>query len=123
MQCFWPLPPSDIALSAGEVHLWAASLDPPDDLWRRCEGVLSEDERCRAERFRAGPLRSRYIAGRGMLRILLARYLRTEPASMSLGYQAHGKPELAPPWNAAGIELNSRTATNWPSMPLRETPR
>ncbi len=106
MHCFWPLPPAEIDLSAGEIHLWAASLDPPDDLMRRCEGLLSEDELRRAERFRAGPLRSRYIAGRGTLRILLARYLRIDPASFSLVYQAHGKPELGPPWNAAGLEFN-----------------
>lgn len=106
MKCSWPVPPAEIDLPAGEVHLWSAQLDPSEDLLRQCASVLSEDERCRAERFRVGSLRNRYIAGRGTLRMLLARYLRTDPASFSLNYQANGKPELGPPWNACGVEFN-----------------
>ncbi len=100
------MPPAEIDLPAGEVHLWSARLDSPEDLLRQFAGVLSEDEHRRAERFRAGSLRNRYIAGRGTLRTLLGRYLRTAPASVSLGYQAHGKPELGPPWKAYGLEFN-----------------
>ena len=106
MKCFWPLPPAEIDLPAGEVHLWSARLEPPEDVLRQFEGLLSEDERCRADRFRAGRLRDHYTAGRGTLRMLLARYLRTDPASFSLSYQPHGKPELGPPWNAYGVEFN-----------------
>ena len=68
--------------------------------------MLSEDERRRADRFRTGPLRNHYIAGRGTLRMLLGRYLRTAHASFSLSYQAHGKPELDPPWKDCGLEFN-----------------
>ncbi|MGO9107743.1 MAG: 4'-phosphopantetheinyl transferase family protein [Thermoguttaceae bacterium] len=106
MKCIWPIPPVEIDLPAGEVHLWAARLDPPDDFLRQCATVLSEDEHRRAERFRAGSLRDRYIAGRGTLRMLLSRYLRTDPASFSLSYQAHGKPELGSPWKARGVDFN-----------------
>ena len=106
MDFTWPLPPAEIDLPAGEVHLWAARLDPPDDWLRQYAGLLSEDECRRAERFRAGLLRDRYIAGRGMLRILLGRYLRTDPASFSLSYQVHGKPELGSPWEARAVEFN-----------------
>lgn len=102
----WPEPPATIDLAIGEVHLWAARLDPPEDLLRRCENVLSADERDRAARFRAGPLRNHYIAGRGTLRMLLGRYLQADPAGFSLAYQAHGKPELGPPWNEQGLEFN-----------------
>ncbi len=100
------MPPAEIDLPAGEVHLWSARLDPPEDFLRQCAGLLSEDEHRRAERFRFGSLRNRYIAGRGTLRMLLGRYLRTAPASFSLSYQAHGKPELGPPWKAYGLEFN-----------------
>jgi 4'-phosphopantetheinyl transferase len=106
MNCFWPLPPAEIDLPTGEVHLWSARLEPPEDLLRQFEGLLSEDERRRADRFRAGRLRNHYTAGRGTLRMLLARYLRNDPASFSLSYQPHGKPELNPPWNACGVEFN-----------------
>jgi 4'-phosphopantetheinyl transferase len=106
MNIIWSPPPAEIDLPAGEVHLWAAQLDPPPDLFQQCAEVLSEDERLRAERFRTGPLRNRYVAGRGTLRILLARYLRAAPGSFTLSYQAHGKPELGPPWNGEGLEFN-----------------
>ena len=106
MNCSWPMPPDDIDLPAGEVHLWSARLDPPEDLLRQYASVLSADERRRAERFRVGSLRNHYIASRGTLRMLLARYLGTAPPSFPLTYQARGKPELGPPWNACGVEFN-----------------
>jgi 4'-phosphopantetheinyl transferase len=106
MKCYWPPPPAEINLPAGEVHLWSALLDPPEDVLRRFAAVLSEDEHARAERFRTGALQNHYIAGRGGLRMLLGRYLEADPAAVSLSYQPHGKPELGPPWNAAGLEFN-----------------
>lgn len=68
--------------------------------------MLSPDERDRAARFREGPLRNHYTAGRGTLRILLGRYFQADPATISLIYQPHGKPELGPPWNTQGVEFN-----------------
>jgi 4'-phosphopantetheinyl transferase len=106
LELFWPAGPATPYLAAGEVHLWAAPLDPPDEFLRKCETLLSADERDRAARFRTGPLRSRYIAGRGTLRILLGRYLQADPAEVSLVYQSRGKPELGPPWNERGVEFN-----------------
>lgn len=106
MKCSWLVPPVEIDLPAGEVHLWSAQLEQPEDLLRQFAGVLSEDEHRRAARFRFGSLRNHYIAGRGTLRLLLARYLRIDPASFSLSYQSHGKPELGPPWKACGVEFN-----------------
>jgi len=100
------MPPAEIDLPAGEVHVWAAPLDRSEKMLRQFARLLSDDEHSRAERFRFGSLRNHYIAGRGTLRILLAPYLRAEPASVSLTYQAHGKPELGSPWNARGIEFN-----------------
>lgn len=106
VQALRPESPSIIDLPPGEVHLWSATLDPPADFLRQCEGLLSPDERARAERFRAGPLRNRYAAARGTLRILLGRYLHADPAEIAIVYQPHGKPGVGPPWNARGVEFN-----------------
>lgn len=106
MKCSWPQPPAEIALPEGEVHLWSARLDAPEDMLRHFASLLAEDEQRRAERFRGGALRSHYIAGRGTLRVLLGRYLDAAPRSFSLSYQAHGKPELGLPWKAGGLEFN-----------------
>ena len=81
-------------------------LDPPEPVLRACADVLSEDELQRAGRFGTAVLRNRYVAGRGTLRFLLARYLPASPASFALAYQPHGKPELGPPWKNEGLEFN-----------------
>jgi 4'-phosphopantetheinyl transferase len=102
----WPESPPEIDLPPGEIHLWSAPLDPPDDFLRRCEAILSADERQRAARFRTGPLRNHYLAARGTLRILLGRYFQADPAEFVLTYQPHGKPELEPSWKDRGVEFN-----------------
>jgi 4'-phosphopantetheinyl transferase len=102
----WPEPPPKTDLSRGEVHLWAVALDPQDDFLQPCENLLSEGERNRAARFRAGFLRNRYVTARGALRLLLGRYLQAEPAEIAISHQPHGKPELTAPWNRHGVEFN-----------------
>jgi 4'-phosphopantetheinyl transferase len=57
--------------------------------------VLSRDEQMRATRFHFSRDRSRYVAARGMLRVLLGNYLGAEPATISLESTSHGKPVLA----------------------------
>jgi phosphopantetheinyl transferase len=58
------------------------------------ENVLSPDERLRASRF-PERLRRRYVAGRGRLRLLLARLLDDRPGAITLDYGRWGKPVLA----------------------------
>ena len=106
MQLFWPASPSEIDLPPGEVHLWSARLEQAGDFLDECQGTLSRDERQRAERFRIGSLRTCYIAGRGILRVLLGRYLHAAPAALALSYQSHGKPQLARPWKESGVQFN-----------------
>src|SRR5438105_4251124 len=50
--------------------------------------------RKRAARRRTVELRDRFIAGRGLLRALLGRYLRLDSASLRFRYGPHGKPAL-----------------------------
>lgn len=59
------------------------------------ERTLAGDERERADRFRFDAHRRAYVVGRGTLRTILARYLGADPARLSLGAGAHGKPFLA----------------------------
>jgi 4'-phosphopantetheinyl transferase len=61
---------------------------------RLCQ-VLSADERDRAARFHFDRDRRRFMAGRGLLRLILARYLDRPPGSLRLSYGPRGKPALA----------------------------
>jgi len=83
-------------LPAGEVQVWRAHLDLEV---ARLEGLvdcLDRDELVRAGRFRFERDRARFMAGRGVLRRILARYLDTAPRSVRFGYSRTGKPFLLP---------------------------
>jgi 4'-phosphopantetheinyl transferase len=57
--------------------------------------TLSADERARAERFYFQKDRERFIVSRGLLRVILGRYLDMEPSQLQICYTSHGKPALA----------------------------
>src|ERR1700730_16298502 len=83
-----------VSPAVGEVHVWAAHLeeigfDP------RALSSLSQDERDRAARFHFERDKRRYERRRCLLRVLLARYLCSEPAAVPFRYGPQGKPELA----------------------------
>lgn len=88
------MPSFPLSLNPGHVHVWSASLDPSDSDLRRFERVLSLDEREKAERYAFKNDRRRFVAGRGILRSILALYLGTEPADLVFEYGSHGKPRL-----------------------------
>jgi 4'-phosphopantetheinyl transferase len=56
--------------------------------------LLSPDEQERALRFRVDRARIAFVVTRGMLRWLLARYLRTAPRELRFRYGIQGKPIL-----------------------------
>ncbi|MGH8771500.1 MAG: 4'-phosphopantetheinyl transferase family protein, partial [Burkholderiales bacterium] len=78
-------------LAADQVDVWQASLGALPDL----KAVLSPDELQRAARFHFEKDSRNFIAARGWLRTLLARYLDTTPASLSFDYGTRGKPALS----------------------------
>lgn len=87
--------PENVALAPGEVHLWAARLPLPAEELGRCESVLTPDERSRAAIPPLETERGRFVAVRGVLRILLGRYLGAPPAALIFEYGEQGKPALA----------------------------
>ncbi len=90
---FWNNPSLFPALQPEQVHLWRCDLDTLP--FAAYESFLNDDERQRAAQFHFLLHRTRYIAGRGALRSLLARYLNQKPEEFSFTLNAHGKPELA----------------------------
>jgi len=86
----WQSTRTPAPLRAGEVHLWRAPLEPTTELG----ATLSTDEWLRASRFHFERDRARFVATRGLLRMILARYTDTEPAALKFVAGAHGKPEL-----------------------------
>lgn len=86
----WQTPPQNLEVGQFDVHVWQVNLDAiaVSDDW------LSTDERSRADRFKFDHHRQRFVAGRGFLRSLLGRYLKTAPEALEFQYAPHGKPFL-----------------------------
>lgn len=91
-----PLPTQPLNLFPAEVHVWRAGLALDAGELERLQKVLSPDEQARARRFCFEKDRQRFIASRGILREILARYLKLDPARLAFSYGRFGKPSLAP---------------------------
>jgi len=77
-----------------DVHVWRASLDFDVITISRLAQILSADESQRAGSYRFAEHRSRFIAARAQLRVLLGNYLGMRPGELRFRYDGHGKPAL-----------------------------
>ncbi len=90
MKNVWLAGPQTLSLAKDAVHLWLADLDRVE-AFEFHKGILSHEEQGRANRFKFWRDQRRYINGRGILRVLLGRYLRKPPQHIEIEYSAHGK--------------------------------
>lgn len=88
------LPPPSLTLAGDDVHLWRIALECGDAALSRLHECLADDERQRAERFYFESDRRHFIAGRGAMRTILARYLALAPEQVPFRYTNYGKPML-----------------------------
>ena len=84
-------------LPAGHIHVWRAIVDPPFPHLQVYQETLSQAERERAARFKHSRYQRRFTAARGILRHILARYLRTTPQDIRFLSGPFGKPFLQGP--------------------------
>jgi 4'-phosphopantetheinyl transferase len=96
-EMIWVAPPPHLTLPLDEVHVWRGRLDLPAHTLHQFQRALSPDEIGRANRFVFEKDRRHFIAGRGLLRHILSRYLQVAPAEIEFSYSEFGKPELSPP--------------------------
>lgn len=88
----WSSPPSSLSVQPGDVHIWRLALDVAVEPFLE---LLQRSELDRANRFYFEKDRKRFAIARGFLRVLLGRYLQTDPKSLMFSYGAYGKPGLA----------------------------
>jgi len=86
--------PIQLNLTEQAVHIWRSPLDLPNNWLHQFASTLSPDEQARANRFRFERDRQWFIAGRGILRLLLSSYLTINPEQLQFTYSVHGKPAL-----------------------------
>jgi 4'-phosphopantetheinyl transferase len=102
----WSRPPAGLTLGDDEVHVWRARVDLEPAQLARLREFLTPDELNRAARFHFSRDRERFIAGRGVLRALLGRYLNVPPDAHRFRYNPYGKPELASEQGAVPLCFN-----------------
>ena len=91
----WQSPPESLSLDAGQVHVWRICLEQDDEVLDRFRRILQPEELDRAGRFRFERLQRHFVAARGFLRYVLARYVAANPDELRFSYNAYGKPTLA----------------------------
>ncbi len=106
LESHWLDPPLRSVLAADEVHVWRISLNRPIAAVQELQSLLSPEEMSRADRFHFEKDRQRFVVVRGLLRVILARYLDLEPNQLCFVYNDYGKPALAPTLAASGLSFN-----------------
>jgi 4'-phosphopantetheinyl transferase len=102
----WTGSDASLQLRAAEVHVWSAALDSELLATAELVRLLAPDERARAERFTSAGVRNRFVAARGLLRLILARYLHRDAAQLTFAYGIQGKPALAAELAGEGLQFN-----------------
>lgn len=102
----WLPPPTNLALSDNEVHVWRATLNVPSLHIQSLRESLSVDELDKADRFHFEIDRKHFTVGRGILRTILGRYLSLDPAHLRFRYNQYGKPFLASKFDQYLLNFN-----------------
>lgn len=108
----WLTPPADVSLNGNEVHVWRAYLDVKVPHVKHLRETLSAGELSRADRFHFQKDRDRFIAARGLLRLVLGGYLKIAPDTVSFFYGPFGKPELDKKYGDRGLRFNISHSQN-----------
>jgi 4'-phosphopantetheinyl transferase len=93
-------------LPSGEIHVWSSALELDSESIGAWEAVLSQDERCRANRFRFGKDYVEFVLARSLLRCLIGSYLGLEAATIQFVYSPFGKPAIHPDLEPKGLRFN-----------------
>lgn len=102
----WGHPPAMLSLGSREVHVWRAHLPEHTTHLAALSSLLSPDERTSAARFRFASDRERYTLSRGLLRVILSRYLAVAPERLEFSYGPQGKPAILVPADGGWLRFN-----------------
>lgn len=78
-----------------EIQVWSADLDVDRATFAKYWQLLSPDEKTRANKYRFSEDRRSYVAAKGILRILLAKYTQQSPQKIAFQYTDYQKPYIS----------------------------
>jgi 4'-phosphopantetheinyl transferase len=94
-------------LSTNAAHLWYVRTGGiRADLLRRCETLLSDDERLEWARFRFAETRVEYAVARAVVRTALSQYAEVAPERWRFARNAYGRPEISAPRDVPPLKFN-----------------
>lgn len=93
-------------LGPDEIHVWRINLNVSQSYLDYLFCLLSNEEKNKAQRFRVAKTRDAFIARRGLLRILLSRYLTCEAPDLRFTHNAFDKPLLESPSESYELHFN-----------------
>jgi 4'-phosphopantetheinyl transferase len=96
-------------IAPNEVQVWHYKLKP-DGNESNLAGVLDEEERKRAARFHFEKDRLRFIAKRGILRVILSKYTQTPPEAIDFDDGTNGKPLIVAPRSASMLRFSTSSS-------------
>lgn len=106
----WKTSPKTLELSDSKIDVWSVNINNYTnklfDYWE----LLSSSEKEKADRFRFEKDKNCYVIARGLLRILLSRYLNIKSQKINFRYAEKGKPYLEHPSN---IKFNLSHSKNY----------
>jgi 4'-phosphopantetheinyl transferase len=102
----WSPAPADLVLLNNAVHVWRVPLDLTASCVQRLQQVLSADEVGRAACFYFPRDRQHFIVARGVLRVILGRYLGVEPRQLCFCSSYYRKPALLPTCGGERLRFN-----------------
>lgn len=94
-EAVWNPAPEQFLLGDDDVHVWRAPLNQPAASVSAFSRILAPDELDRAAKYHFQKDRDHFIVARAVLRLMLGRYLRKEPAQLRFRTNSYGKPALA----------------------------
>jgi 4'-phosphopantetheinyl transferase len=103
----WSDPLQTLLLQRGEAHVWRTRLEQPPERVDEFLRTLVDEERTRASRFHFDKHRRHFVVARGVLRLLLSRYLETRPEDVRFHYSSYGKPLLDGEHRASSLRFNA----------------
>jgi len=94
-QQLWLDASANLELARGEVHVWRVCLQQSCAAVQPLLNILSSDEQLRASKYYFQRDRERFVLTRGMLRIILSRYINLAPGQISFSHNQYGKPAIS----------------------------
>jgi len=105
----WIKPPESIILEANQVDIWRLSLDLMPDSVKSDLSSLSADEVERSASFKFDKDKHSYIVSHMLMRNVLSRYVKIEPAEIVFETNPHGKPFI----KDSGLDFNISHSGEW----------